>query len=418
MKKLALEGGKPFIKKEFDLGATYFKEEIKAVNEVLSKGTISGFVANSGPKFYGGNKVKELESSFKNYFNSKFAVASNSATSSLHCALSALGISKGDEVIIPSLSMSASATSIVMTGAKPVFIDICKGDCISCSNSVSKTKKECCFNIKVEDIEACINSKTKAILVVHLFGRPANMKEIHKIAKKYNLMIVEDCAQSPGAKYNHKYVGTFGDIGVFSFNQSKTISSGEGGVAITNDKKLALRMALMRNHAEAMIEDFPEAEMPSLVGFNYRLTELEASVALEQFKKLDKFNRKKIDLANRLSRNLDNTLGIRVLGKIKNSSNVVFIYPLVFEERELKTNRKNFVDACNAEGVPMVEGYTKPLPELPLFKPYSKRREFPNAHSLHFSDLISIKFCHHHNVSIKDIDLLSDAIKYVVKSFL
>ncbi len=292
-KKLAAEGGKPFVNKKFDLGATYFKEEKEAVAQVIESGTISGFVANSGPKFYGGQKVLELESSFKDYFHTGHAVATNSATSSLHCALAALGIGNGDEVIVPSVSMSASASSILMVGAKPVFIDINNGFSETCKCSTCKLEKKGCFNIDVSKIEENLTKRTKAILVVHLFGKSADMESIMDIAKTNDLYVIEDCAQSPGTKFNGKYVGTFGDIGVFSFNQSKTISSGEGGVAITSNKKSALRMQLMRNHGEAMIEDFPDSEWEDVIGFNYRITDLEATIALEQFRKLDRFNSKK-----------------------------------------------------------------------------------------------------------------------------
>tara|TARA_Y100000590_G_scaffold138186_1_gene158197 strand:+ start:30353 stop:31585 length:1233 start_codon:yes stop_codon:yes gene_type:complete len=401
-KQLVIEGGNvPFIKQEFDLGATYSEEESAAIQEVISSGTISGFVANSGQKFFGGPKVIELEQLFKEYFDVDYAVASNSATSSLHCAISSLGIGPGDEVIVPALSMSASATSIIMSGATPVFIDI------EDSSSTS-------FNLNASQLKEKLSDKTKAILVVHLFGIPAQMDEVMLFAKENNLFVIEDCAQSPGILFNSKYTGTLGDVGIFSFNQSKTMSSGEGGVAIAKDENVALRMQLMRNHAEAMIEDFPQAKMENLIGYNYRITDLEAAVAIEQFKKLDKFNSRKIDLANEFSIRLEKIEGLRGINKILSKENAVFIYPIIFQKEFFSVDRDYFVEACQKEGIPLVPGYTKPIVDLPLFKDYLGKDDFENARSLHYERLISAKFCHHKNVSNQDIDMISDAIEYVV----
>lgn len=414
MEKLAINGGPKSIQKSFDLGATYFDEEIAAVTEVIKSQTISGFVANNGPKFYGGKKVKELESLFREYFDITYAVASNSATSSLHSALVSIGVGPGDEVIVPAVSMSASAASILMAGAKPVFIDINNGRCPSCSCNIKDIDNRGCFNINTDLIEENITGKTKAIVVVHLFGKSADMEEVLRISRKYNLKVIEDCAQSPGTIYNDKLVGTIGDIGIFSFNQSKTISAGEGGVAITNNSKYAIRMQLMRNHAEAMMESFPEAEMPNLIGYNYRITDLEAAVAVEQFKKLDKFNLNKIKLSNHLSKLLDSLIGLRGLGQLYNNDNVIFIYPILIDNKLLKISREKFVESCLAEGVPLTNGYTKPLTDLLVFKKYLKDNDdFPNTYNLHNYSLIATKICHHANVSIKDIDSIFNALKKV-----
>jgi len=418
MRKLAINGGPKRINKTFYLGATYFEEEISAVTDVIKSNTISGFVANDGPKFYGGEKVKELESLFNEYFRSKYAIASNSATSALHSALVAIGVGKDDEVIVPSVSMSATATSILMAGGKPVFVDINNGRCPSCSCNIKDRDNRGCFNINTDLIEENITGNTKAIIVVHLFGKSADMENILRLSRKYNLKVIEDCAQSPGAIYNEKLVGTIGDIGIFSFNQSKTISAGEGGVAITDNAKYALRMQLMRNHAEAMIESFPEAEMPNLIGYNYRITDLEATIAVEQFKKLKQFNKKKIILANQLTRNLSGVSGIVPISHISEFENVLFIYPIIFNEKIIKISRKDFVTVCIAEGIPMVQGYTTPLTELPIFKKYCQHRgKYKIANELHESKLISLKVCHHHNVALEDIDSISEAIKDVVNYY-
>jgi len=173
----------------------------------------------------------------------------------------------------------------------------------------------------------------------------------------------------------------------------------------------------MRNHGEAMVESFPESKMTNIVGFNYRLTDLEAAVAIEQFKRLDQFNETKIELANHLSDKLKDIDGLNVLNKIHDNENVLFIYPIIYEKSYFSKDRSWFVKACIAEGVPMNEGYTKPLIELPLFKNYVKlANDFSVARSLHNEKLISLKICHHHNISLDDIDDVGNAIIKVVNA--
>lgn len=417
MKKLAINGGMPHIKESFDLRAKYFEEELRAVKEVLNSRTISGFVANSGEKFYGGEKVKKLEAQFIKYFNVNHAVALNSATSALHAALVSIGIGHGDEVIVPAVSMSATASSVLMARGTPVFVDVKPGRCATCSCNFKDSNKRGCFNLNEELIEEAITEKTKAIVVVHLFGKAANMDSILQITKSFDLFVIEDCAQAPGAIYKGKKVGTLGDIGIFSFTQSKTISAGEGGVAITNNDSFALRMQLVRNHAEAIIEDFPEADYTNLLGYNYRMTELEAAVALKQFKRLDSYNKIKIELANELTSLLSDIDGLSLPDIITNKENVLFLYPILYDSKKIGISREKFVEAVRAEGVPLVSGYTKPLIKLPLFQNYlQKNLTYPVANRLHDRALITTKICHNHDVTLDDIRNAADAIKKVAKN--
>ena len=399
----------------YNLGATYNEEELEGVQDVIKSGIISGFIANAGPKFYGGEQVKLLEDDFKKYFGSKYAVGTNSATSSLHCALKALKIKDGDEVIVPSISMSASGAVVKMCNAKPVFVDIADGLCKTCSCTFSENKRRGCFNINTAQIKSKITSRTKAIIVVHLFGQPADMRAILKIAKEFNLKVIEDCAQAPGVKYDGQFVGTFGDIGVFSFNQSKTISSGEGSVAITNNEIYSLRMQLMRNHAEAMIESFNAADYEDLVGYNYRLTDLEAVVAKIQFSRLDKYNQKKLVLANYLSEKLQQFDGLQGLGKFAEFENAFFIYPILFDKSRFSISRNEFVSICNKHGIPFVAGYVTPMTRLPLFKDDANYEEYPITNHLHDNALIQTKICHHQNISLEDIDDICHNLELIFK---
>ena len=186
------------------------------------------------------------------------------------CALGAIGLEPGDEVITSPWSMVASATSILTWNAIPVFADV-----------EFET-----FNIDPNKIEKLINKKTKALVVTSIYGHPANLYKIKKIAKKYNLKIIEDVAQSPGAKINKKFIGTIGDIGVFSLNFNKHIHTGEGGICVTNNKLLDYKMRMIRNHGEACLTSYNKKFLINNIGYNFRLTEIQAAIGIEQLKKL------------------------------------------------------------------------------------------------------------------------------------
>lgn len=397
---LAINGAEPVVKEPFDVRAKYMEEEYQAVKEVLDGRMISGFIANSSERFYGGKKVRQLEELFVSYFGSRYAVAVNSATSALHTAVIAVGTQPGDEVIVTAMSMSASASCIKMAQARPVFVDVDDN-----------------AQIDANLVEKKITPKTKAIIVVHLFGMPADIDKIIELAKKHNLAVIEDCSQSPGTRYKDQKVGTIGDIGVFSFNQAKTISAGEGGMAITNNEKYALRMQLMRNHAEAMIEDFPQAEYSNLIGYNYRMTDLEAAVAGEQFKRLDEANAKRIELANCLTEELSDVKALRIPKPVKGFENVFFLYPMYYDSSVTGVSRETFTEAAKAEGVPLNNAYTKPLPLLPLFKQHlSEADVFPNAERYWRETLVTTKITHHFGITKEHIKDAASAIKKVLRN--
>jgi dTDP-4-amino-4,6-dideoxygalactose transaminase len=352
MSKLAILGGKKIRERPFINVAIIGEEEKKRVHKVLEEGVLSGFIAKASDNFLGGKQVREFEELVKEYFNISYAVAVNSATAGLHIALAACGIGPGDEVIVTPYTMSASATAILMQNAIPVFCDI----------------EENYFCIDPKKIETCITSRTKAIVVVHLFGHPAQMDEILSIAKRYNLYIIEDCAQSPGAIYKDKLVGTISDIGVFSLNQHKTITSGEGGFAITNNKELALRMQLVRNHGEVVTCDMKIEDITNIVGFNYRMTELEAAVSIGQFKRLDFLNEHRIMLAEYLTEGLSKFNGLILPKKEEFSKHVYFVYPIRFDEEKIGVSRNIFVKALQAEGIPFGSGYVKPIYLEPIYQ--------------------------------------------------
>lgn len=358
--KLAMLGGEKVRNKPFIGHAIIGKEEKRRVGQVLKKGMLSGFVAKKGNYFLGGEQVRELESLVKTYFKCGYAISVNSATAGLHVALGACGIGPGDEVIVSPYTMSASATAILMLNAIPVFADV----------------NEDTFCIDPKEIKKAITPKTKAIVVVHLFGCPANMDEIMKLAKEHSLYVIEDCAQAPGAVYKGKLVGTIGHIGVFSLNQHKTITCGEGGFTVTGSEDLALRMQLIRNHGEVIVGDMGLEDIYNIIGCNYRMTELEAAVSIGQFKRLDFLNRHRIKLAEHLTKKLSNIKGLVLPKKDKNCKHVFFVYPIRFQEKIIGVSREIFVKALNAEGIPFGAGYVKPIYLEPTYQKrigYGKR---------------------------------------------
>ncbi|MBU4377200.1 MAG: DegT/DnrJ/EryC1/StrS family aminotransferase [Candidatus Omnitrophica bacterium] len=346
MAKLALLGGEKVRNTPFPSHPVLGKEEKKEILEVLKTGVLSGFVAKMGDGFLGGPKVKKLEEEFCKYFNVRHAITINSATAGLHIALAATGIGPGDEVIVTPYTMSATSTSILMANAIPVFADI----------------EDETYGLDPKKVEQAISDKTKAIIVVHLFGHPAKMDEIMAIARKHNLIVIEDCAQAPGAIYNGRFVGTIGRIGIFSFNQHKTITTGEGGVAITNDENFARRMRLIRNHAENIVDSLPEEEsIVNLIGWNYRMTEIEAAIGIGQFHKLDMLTEHRIGLANYLSDGINKLKsGITPAKVSARCKSVYFVLPMRYDEEKVGIARDTFVKAVVAEGVAVAAGYAKP----------------------------------------------------------
>lgn len=353
-KKLALLGGEKIRKRPFPPHPVLGKEEKKEVNDVLRSGLLSGFIAQVGDHFLGGPKVRQLEGHFKKYFSVKHSIAVNSATAGLHIAVASAGVGPGDEVIVSPYTMSASASAILMANAVPVFADI-KADT---------------YCIDPKSIKDKITSHTKAIMVVHLFGQAADMDEILQIAKKHKLVVIEDAAQSPGAIYKGKYVGTIGDVGIFSLNQHKTITTGEGGVVITNDGSIAEKAQLIRNHGEVVISDMNVKEIVNILGWNYRMTELEAAVGIAQFKKLDFLNDYRIELAEYLTDELKKSgfPGIELPVVYPWNKHVYFVYPMKFKEKEAGIKRGTFVNAVNAEGLSFGMGYVKPIYLEPMYK--------------------------------------------------
>ena len=229
-----------------------------------------------------GRNVEEFEHRFAKYCNVKYAVATSSGTAALFLALKSVGIKPGYEVIVPSLTFIASSNSIIHVGAKPIFADIDKDT----------------FNIDPKSIEEKITKKTKAILPVHLYGQSCDMDEIKEIAKKHNLKVIEDSAQSIGSEYKNKKTGSLGDIACFSFHPAKNMTTGEGGVITTNNEEIAKKIKILKNHgmAKSALQQLKESSEREFIeiGYNFRMPEINAVLGISQLEDLEKNNRLRI----------------------------------------------------------------------------------------------------------------------------
>jgi len=280
---LAILGGKKTINTEFKKYNSIGSEEVDAAKKVVETGILSKFVGCWEPEFYGGEKVQEFEKLCEDYFSVKYAVSVNSWTSGLMAAVGAIGIEPGDEVIVPTWTMCATATAILNWNAIPVFADI-----------ESDT-----FNIDPSSIEKNISPYTKAIMAVDIFGHSCDIDSIMQIAEKYDLTVIGDTAQAPGTFNNNRMTGTIGHVGGFSLNRHKHIQTGEGGICVTNDKKIYEKLQLIRNHAEAVVEDKDVVELTNMVGYNFRLGEIESAIGIEQLVSM-KINTEKIESIDNL----------------------------------------------------------------------------------------------------------------------
>jgi dTDP-4-amino-4,6-dideoxygalactose transaminase len=262
-----------------DLKAQYLpiKEEIKsALKDIIESG-----------RFILGENVESFENEMAVYHNVSNAVGLASGTDALHLSLNALGIKEGDEVITTPFTFIATAEAIVYDGAKPVFVDIDRQT----------------MNIDVSKIEEKINSKTKAIIVVHLFGLPADMSPIMELAEKYNLKIIEDCAQAIGAKYKGTAVGSIGDCGCYSFYPSKNLGAyGDGGMMVSNSSEIYKKVKLLRNHGTVGPYEH------GFIGFNSRLDEIHAAILRIKLRHLDQYNQNRRNIAALYSSILSNTI--------------------------------------------------------------------------------------------------------------
>ncbi len=406
---LALLGGAPVLATKVPgyNSVAIGREEERAALKVLRTKNLSGFLGLGAEEFWGGPFVRKFEKEFSRFFKVKHALSFNSATTALQAAVAALGVRPGDEIITSPFTMSATPSSILLNNAVPVFADI-------------DPKTYC---ISAETIAKRITKKTKAILAVNLFGGSADYAPILQLARKWGLKVIEDNAQAPGATYRGRYTGTVGDIGVFSFNVHKHIQSGEGGMMVTNDKRLFYRAALVRNHGEVAVDDWAsrgEFFREEVIGSNYRLTEIQAAILSAQLKKLSGLNRKRVLLADHLTEAIKRFSWLEPASVLPKNRHVYYLYPIKFSGEKLGISRKTFAKAMAAEGFELEEGYQKPLY---LLWAYQKRQKAyrrglcPTAERMYNRELL-VTSLPHPPASFKTVDLFAKALLKIEQNIL
>jgi perosamine synthetase len=357
--KPAILGGPQVRTLPFPKRRTMAIEEKQAVNDVMDSDVISAFFGSPGDLFLGGPKVKKFEEQWAMQYGFKHAISVNSWTSGLMIALGSVDIEPGDEVICSCYTMSASASCCFFYGAIPVFADV----------------EPDTYCIDPDSFEKLITPRTKAIIVVHLFGGIASMDRILAIAEKHNIKVIEDAAQSPGIKYKGKPVGALGHIGGFSLNYHKHIHTGEGGMLATNDDDIATKARMIRNHGENCIESLGVKDFSNYVGGNFRLTELQAAIGIEQLKKLDKYVGTRQDLAAYFTNKLAGIDGLMV-EQNDNPNNAYYMYPMKYDHTKIGLSRNLFIKAVlnelptpfDFEDTALAGGYLKPLYLNPIYQ--------------------------------------------------
>jgi len=350
-------------------------EEISAVTEVLK----SGMIAH-------GKEVELFEREFCRYHNVKYGLAVSNGTTALDVALKSLKIKSGDEVITTPFTFIASSNCILYQGAKPIFADI----------------DEKTFNLDPDQVLEKITSKTKAIVAVHLYGQPADMKAFREIADDHKIYLVEDAAQAHGAEFEGKKIGNFGDVTTFSFYPTKNMTTSEGGMVVTNNPEIAKISDLIRNHGQA------EKYLHTVLGHNFRMTNISAAIGRVQLKKVEEWTEKRIKNANELSKRLFKINGLSVPYVDKRVRHVFHQYVLRVED-DFSLSRDKFSKYLTENGVGTGIHYPIPVHTQPVYQNLGYDKDIcPNSIAA-AKKVLSLPV--HPSVSLEDIEYITQKIE-------
>lgn len=373
---LAIFGGEPVRTAPFLVEPMVDGEEERLVLAAIREKNFSRYIGSSAPDieqtlrmtsaegaavcdywhFLGGTNVRAFAAEFAAAFDVPYAIPVNSATTGLSVALAAAGVGPGDEVIVPAVSFSATASAVLLFNSIPVFVDV----------------DPATFCVDPDTVRAAIGPRTKAILPVHLAGNVADMDALLAIAAEHGLVVIEDAAQAPGATWNGRKIGTLGTAGVFSFQQSKNIMTGEGGMIVTHDPEIARHCRLIINHGEVVFDEgCPAEKLDNIIGTNFRMPELCAAVGRAQLRKLNTVNAWRTRNADVLRRELADIPGLRIAPSQRQdngpATDVPHLFVALYDAAEMGIPREVFVAALRAEGVPVGTGYLRPMYANPTF---------------------------------------------------
>lgn len=395
MTKLAINGGTPVRDTYLPYGQQWIEDDdIEEVVKVLKSDYLT-----TGPK------IEEFEEKFGKYVGVKYAVAISNGTAALHGASFAAGIKEGDEVITTPITFAASANCIIYQGGKPIFADI-----------DSST-----YNIDPKDIEKKISSKTKAIVPVDFTGQPVNIDEINAIAKKYNLIVIEDGAHSLGAEYKGKKTGSLVDMTTFSFHPVKHITTGEGGVITTNNKELYEKLKLFRTHGITRDKQilynknegswyYEQLEL----GYNYRITDIQCALGISQLNKIDKFLRRRREIAEKYNEYLKDIDGIVLPYQEEYIKSSWHLYVIQLELEKFKVGRREIFEALQAENIGVNVHYI-PVYYHPYYQKLGYKKGLcPNAEKL-YERIITIPL--YPKMTDKDVKDVVEALDKVLKYY-
>lgn len=395
MTKLAINGGTPVRDTYLPYGQQWIEDDdIEEVVKVLKSDYLT-----TGPK------IKEFEEKFGKYVGVKYAVAISNGTAALHGASFAAGIKEGDEVITTPITFAASANCIIYQGGKPIFADI-----------DSST-----YNIDPKDIEKKISSKTKAIVPVDFTGQPVNIDEINAIAKKYNLIVIEDGAHSLGAEYKGKKTGSLVDMTTFSFHPVKHITTGEGGVITTNNKELYEKLKLFRTHGitrdKKILYNKNEGSWyyeQLELGYNYRITDIQCALGISQLNKIDKFLRRRREIAEKYNEYLKDIDGIVLPYQEEYIKSSWHLYVIQLELEKFKVGRREIFEALKAENIGVNVHYI-PVYYHPYYQKLGYKKGLcPNAEKL-YERIITIPL--YPKMTDKDVKDVVEALDRVLKYY-
>jgi dTDP-4-amino-4,6-dideoxygalactose transaminase len=356
------------------------EKEVDAVTEVLRSGILTS-------RKESGSMVARFEKAFSSFVGARHAFATNSGTASLHLSLLASGVGHGDEVIIPSFTFVATAETVVLAGARPVFVDI-----------DSET-----YNIDPGQIEKFVSKRTRAVVPVDLFGLPADAKPIREIAEKHGLVVIEDAAQAHGARYLEKSAGGFADLACWSFYASKNMTTGEGGMVTTDSDKLAEKLPCMRTHGEA------GEYVSTMIGGNFRMPEVEAAIGCVQLKKLPSFLEARRRNAERLSFKLRHLKELQLPTVPRGRKHSWYLYTVRLKDSDAKS-RNTIVSMLRERGVGATVYYPTPIHLMPFYRKFSQRN-LPNTEKAAVQ-VFSLPV--HPGVTGEQIDYIAGSVKKIV----